>query len=117
MARLRYNNLSGTLGALLNASQTNVTFAAPLTLSTGVNVPTLTGSDYIVLVHEPGTANTEIDYLIAYTAGATTGTVTRGAEDATNWPAVAHANGAAFGCCARHHGCGRHHHYAPHSHG
>lgn len=87
MARLRYNNQSGTLGAALTNSGTTITFAA------APNFATIAGSDTIPIELEPGSANFEIIYLSAYTAGATTGTITRAAEDGALWPAVAHANG------------------------
>jgi hypothetical protein len=90
MSRLLYNNQSGLLGASLTNSGTTITFA------TAPNFATITGSDYIPLVLQPGTPNFEIVYLTAYTALATTGTITRGAEDATRWPAIAHSNGTAW---------------------
>lgn len=84
MAEIRYNNQGGTLGATLGSSGTIITFgAAP-------DFATLSGGDYIKLILDYGTANFEIVYLTAYTASATTGTITRSAEDSTNWPAVAH---------------------------
>lgn len=79
MARLRYNGLQTTLGAGLTS--TTITFAAALTHSNGTNVPTITGSDYIPLsILSPAGLLEEIVYLTAYTAAATTGTVTRGRE-------------------------------------
>lgn len=90
MARIRYNNQAGTLGASLTSGGTTITFAS------APNFATLSGGDYIALALDPGTASFEIVYLTAYTAGATTGTITRAAEDATHWPAVAHASGAAW---------------------
>lgn len=91
MARLRYNGQRGqTGGATLTSSGTTFTFAvAP-------NFATITGSDYIPLTLEPNTASMEIVYLTAYTSGATTGTITRAAEDATLHPAAAHAVGATW---------------------
>jgi hypothetical protein len=93
MARLLYNNATGRLGALLTDSGTTITFAvAPI-------FATLTGSDYIPLILDPPVsaapnANFEISHLTAYTAGALTGTISRGQEGTTG---VAHANGAVWG--------------------
>lgn len=86
MARLLYNNQGGNLGASgLTSGGTTITFGvAP-------NFATITGSDYIPLVLDGGTSSNEIVYLTAYTAAATSGTITRAAEDATLWPAVSHA--------------------------
>jgi len=82
--RLRYNGQRGTTGASLTSSGTTITFTvAP-------NFATIVSPTYIPLTLEPNTANMEIVYLTAYTSGATTGTITRAAEDATLHPAVAH---------------------------
>jgi len=84
MARLTYNNQGGILGGPLTNVATTINFAvAP-------NFATITGSDYIPLALDPGTATFEIVYLTAYTAGATTGTIARAQEDSTHWPAVSH---------------------------
>jgi lysophospholipase L1-like esterase len=94
MARLRYNNESGTLGAALTNSGTTVTFtSAP-------NFATLTGQQYIPLFLDAGTGSFEIVYLTAYTSGGTTGTIKRAAEDSTHWPAVAHNSGSGTWACA-----------------
>lgn len=91
MARLRYNGLSTTLGASLTSSATSVTFAAALTHSNGTSVPTITGSDFIPLAILDSSGHlSEIVYLTAYTAAATTGTITRGQEGTTG---VSHASG------------------------
>ena len=87
MGRKRYNNCSGTLvtsgtDVTNSTSATVINFVAALTAN-GTAVPTLTGSDYIALTLDPGTANEEIVYLTAYTSGATTGTVTRAQEGTT----------------------------------
>ena len=87
MAEIRYNNQGGQLGAVLSPSGTVITFQnAP-------NFATLSGGDYITICLDAGLATFEILHLTAYTAGALTGTVTRAAEDGTNWPAVAHSSG------------------------
>ena len=91
MARLRYNNESGFLGADPGASGTTITFAkAP-------NFATITGSDYIPIALDANLPTYEIVWLTAYTAGSLTGTITRAAEDSTNWPAVAHPTSATTG--------------------
>ena len=88
MSRLRYNNQNGTLGASLTNSGTTLTFtAAP-------DFATIVSPDYIPIGLDYGTTSFEVVYLTAYTAGATTGTITRAAEDATHWPAVAHSSGS-----------------------
>jgi hypothetical protein len=92
MARLRYNNLQGTLGASLTNVATAVTFSAALTYQQGTAVPTIVSPDYIPLTLEPGSVNEEVVQLTAYTAAATTGTITRGSEGA----GVAHSNGVSF---------------------
>jgi hypothetical protein len=90
MARLRYNGLSAVLGGSgLTNSGTTITFAAGLTHSGGTNVPTITGSDYIPLsILDSNGRLAEVVYLTAYTAAATTGTITRGCESTTG---VAHS--------------------------
>lgn len=91
MARLRYNGLSAALGASLTNSATSVTFAAALTHSNGTNVPTIAGSDYIPLsILDSNGHLSEIVYLTAYTATATTGTIVRGREGTTG---VSHSSG------------------------
>ena len=90
MARLRYNGLTAALGASLTNSATSITFAAGLTHSGGTNVPTIAGSDYIPLTILDSSGNvSEIVYLTAYTAAATTGTISRGQEGTSG---VAHSS-------------------------
>lgn len=85
MARLRYNGLKATLGGSLTSDATTVTFAAALTHSGGTAVPTImAASDFIPLSILDGTGSLrEVVYLTAYTAGATTGTISRGQEGTT----------------------------------
>lgn len=91
MTRLRYNGVVGALGASLTNSATSVTFAAALTHSGGTNVPTLAGNDFIPLtILDTKGVPSEIVYLTAYTAGATSGTIVRGREGTSG---VAHSNG------------------------
>ena len=88
MSRIRYDNQGGFLGADPGSGGTTITFAvAP-------DFATITGSDYIPISLDPGKSSFEIVWLTAYTASATTGTITRAAEDGTLWPAVAHPNGS-----------------------
>jgi hypothetical protein len=92
MARLRYNNQGGKL-ATVGTDVTNSTSATVINFQVAPNFATITGSDYIPIALDAGGGTFEVVYLTAYTAAATTGTVTRQAEDATLWPAVAHAGG------------------------
>lgn len=81
MARLAYN---GVFTTLVGLSGTTITLAGPLTHSGGVNVPTISGGNYIPLsITSPTGELLEIVHLTAYTAGATTGTVIRGREGTT----------------------------------
>lgn len=105
MARLRYNGLKTgaagspvalSLGASLTDSATSVTFNAALTHANGTAVPTLAGSDYIPLAILDTSGNlTEIVWLTAYTAAATTGTISRGQEGTSG---VAHSSGDKIVC-------------------
>lgn len=100
MSRLRYNGLatgsagstvSLALGASLTNSATSITFNAALTHSNGTAVPTITSPDYIPLcILDTNGHVLEIVWLTAYTAAATTGTITRGKEGTTG---VAHSSG------------------------
>lgn len=87
MARLRYNNASGTLGGALTNAGTTIPFGVAPSFATIVS------PDTIALTLEPGTANEEIVSLTAYTAGATTGAIARGQEGSTG---VSHANASAW---------------------
>lgn len=93
MAELRYNNEGGYLGAALTSSGTTITFAS------APNFATLSGGNYIKLALDAGTSSFEIVYLTAYTSAATTGTITRAAEDSTNWPATSHSSGTGSWAC------------------
>lgn len=89
MAEVRYNNKSGAL-ATVGTDVTNSTSATTINFATAPNFATLTAGQTITLALDAGLSTFEIVYLTAYTAGATTGTVTRAAEDSAKWPAVAH---------------------------
>lgn len=90
MARLRYNNALGLLGAGLTSGGTTITFSPAPAFAT------LTGDDYIPLQLDPPASHTpsasfEVVYLTAYTAGATTGTISRGQEGTSG---VSHSTAA-----------------------
>lgn len=89
MAEVRYNNQSGKL-ATVGTNVTNSTSATTINFAVAPNFATLTAGQTITLALDAGLPTFEIVYLTAYTAGATTGTVTRAAEDSAKWPAVAH---------------------------
>jgi hypothetical protein len=91
MARLHYNGVSGTLGASLTNSATSVTLAAALTHSGGTNVPTIASPDFLPLsILDTSNKLSEVVYVTAYTAGATTATISRGKEGTSG---VVHASG------------------------
>ena len=93
MARLRYNNRYGSL-ASLEGDVTESSTSTTINFAKAPDFATLVSPDYIPLVLDPGTDNFEIVYLTDYnTSQPLTGTVTRAAEDSSNWPAVAHPNG------------------------
>lgn len=81
-SRLRYNDLRTTLANSLTNSGTTITFTTTLKHSNGTNVPTIAGGDVIPLCLLDAVTGEllEIVYLTAYTAAATTGTITRGQE-------------------------------------
>lgn len=84
--RVRYNGLQTSLGAAITTGgQTAVTFAAALQ-SMGVNIATLGTDEYIAFAIDD-----EIVHLTAYTAAATSGTISRAAEGTV---AATHSNGA-----------------------
>lgn len=82
MARLRYNGLVATLGGTgLTSADTTVTFTGALTHAGGTNVPTVAAPDYLPLAILNGDGVvSEVVYLTAYTAAATSGTITRAQE-------------------------------------
>lgn len=84
--RKRYNGVDGVTlaGGGLTNSATSITFSAALQ-SMGANIATLATDEYLPLVIE-----NEIVYLTAYTAAATTGTISRGKEGTTG---AAHSAG------------------------
>jgi hypothetical protein len=100
MAEIRYNNGFGFLGANLSSSTPGTSQTIPNLFAVAPDFATLGGSDYIKLCLDAGEGNFEIVYLTSYIAGGTTGTITRAAEDSTNWPAVAHSANASTWQCA-----------------
>lgn len=87
-----YNNQSGLL-ATVGTDVTNSTSATTINFGVAPDFATITGSNFIKLELDPGATTFEIVYLTSYMQGATTGTVTRSAEDSTNWPASTHPSG------------------------
>ena len=77
--RFRDNNISDLQGSNL-ASIPSGSGSTTVTWQTAPALPTLAYPDYAVLVWEPDTANEEVNYITAYTAGDTTGTVIRGSS-------------------------------------
>jgi len=75
MAALNYNLVTTTLGADISDSATAITFTLALKEG-GVNIPTLITGDFVWIKVE-----NELMKLTAYTAGALSGTVSRGEGD------------------------------------
>ncbi len=94
MAELRYNNQSGIIGTTLTAPAAGTSQAITGLFTAVPDFATIVAPDYIKLELDYGTSKFEVVYLTAYTAGSLNGTITRGAEDATNWPPVAHTGGS-----------------------
>ena len=94
MAELRLNNQGGQL-ASVGTDVTTSSTATTINFAVAPDFPTLTAGQTITLILDPPqgvnpSPTFEIVHLTAFTAGQTTGTVARAAEDSTNWPAVAH---------------------------
>jgi hypothetical protein len=86
--RVRVPNAYGVLGAVMLAADTTISFAvAPAA------VPTIDSTKHLAIIVEPDSANEEVIYLTAYTAGQTTGTILRAQEGTT---AVQHPATAAW---------------------
>ena len=77
--RVRPNNVSDRQGTNF-ASIPSGGGSTTATFQTAPALPTIASPDYAVLVWEPNTANEEITYITAYTSGATTATIERGAS-------------------------------------
>lgn len=82
MTRLLYDGVRGILFGSLTAGATTINFTAKLTYAGGIDVPTIGAGDYIPLaILDPSTGNLrEVVRLTAYTAGATTGTISRASD-------------------------------------
>lgn len=91
MAEIAYNNQSGIINFNLTAPSAGTSQTITGLFTVAPTFATLVSPNYVKLVLDNGTANFEIVYLTAYTAASLNGTITRGAEDATNWPPVPHA--------------------------
>jgi hypothetical protein len=93
MSRLRYDGLTGTLGAAHNDSTTTLTLTSKLTYEGG-DIPTIAAPNYLDLsILDSNGLCSEIVRVTAYTTAATTATITRGAGGTT---ANAHDSGATF---------------------
>lgn len=96
---LQYNNEQGFLGANLAPSTPGTSQAITNLFQVAPNFATITGSQFIKLALDAGASNYEIVYLTAYTAGSKNGTITRAAEDSTNWGAGTHTSGTSSWQC------------------
>jgi hypothetical protein len=93
MSRLRYDGLTGTLGAAHNDSTTTLTLSSKLTYEGG-DVPTIAAPDYLPLsILDSNGLCVEIVHVTAYTTTATSATMTRAKEGSA---ANAHSDGATF---------------------
>lgn len=76
MSRIRYNAASGFMPPAGSISATATTYQ----FASAPPFATITGGDYVPLTLSPGAANEEVVWLTAYTAGQTTGTISRAQE-------------------------------------
>ena len=96
VARLRYNNQTGSLGTSLSSSTSGTSQVITGLFASAPGFATIASPDYLPLIIEPATsagtpsANFEIAWLTAYTAGSTNGTILRGQEGTS---APAHSSG------------------------
>lgn len=108
MAEFQYNNQSGQLGADLDSTIAGTDEFITGLFAIAPDFTTLGDGDYIKLVLDwtPNSSginnpNFEIIYLVEYsTDSPLDGIITRGAEDATNWPPVAHTAATGTWACA-----------------
>jgi hypothetical protein len=89
MATLRANNLGDVLGSTNPMTLANAATQTATWPSAPTNMPAVNSPDILKISLEPNTPHEEIVYVTAYTAGATTATVTRAAEGPGT--AIAHA--------------------------
>jgi hypothetical protein len=93
MSRLRYDGLTGTLGAAHNDSTTTLTLTSKLVYEGG-DVPTIAAPDYLPLsILDSNGLCVEIVHVTAYTTTATSATMARAKEGSA---ASAHDSGATF---------------------
>lgn len=79
--RLRYDGVETRLGAELLTGATTIQFTTALTSDGGIEIPSFIGDEYLPLSILDATYRlAEIVYLTAYSQGALTGTIERGAE-------------------------------------
>jgi hypothetical protein len=93
VSRLRANNLGGSTGASLGSSSSGTSQAVTGLFAVVPAFATIVAPDYYVVIFEPNTANYEITYLTAYTAGSLNGTITR---DPEGTGAPAHISGVSW---------------------
>ena len=97
MPEVRYNNAYGVLGTTLDAPAAGTSEAITNLFAVAPNFATLEEGYFIKLCLDANTDDFEIVYLTSYTQGSKNGTITRGAEDATNWPPVTHGTTSTWG--------------------
>ena len=79
--RLRYDGVETYLATQLDQGVTTIQFTTPLTADGGAPIDTLVGNEYLPLtILDANYRLKEIVYLTAYSSGAVTGTIERGAE-------------------------------------
>lgn len=79
--RLRYDGVETYLATQLNSGVTTIQFKQALTADGGAPIATLQANEYLPLtILDANYRLAEIVYLTAYTSGALTGTIERGAE-------------------------------------
>ena len=87
---IQLNNETGQLGTGLAAATAGQVQVVTDLFSTPPNIPTVADPNYVKIEVNPGTQVYEVLWLVSYVPGSVNGTVIRGAEDATDWPPVAH---------------------------
>lgn len=80
MAVLKINNVGDTTGSVNPITLSSIGATTATWPSAPANMPTVASPDILKLVVEPGTPNEEILYVTAFTAGASSATVTRAQE-------------------------------------
>lgn len=92
MTEKHYNNIFGTVASgAITLTNTGGGGDNTATFAAAPNLPTITAPDIAKIIVEPDTPNEEIIFVTAYTAAATTATVTRAQEGTTK---IAHTGTA-----------------------